>query len=83
MRPSAERDSTNLEYYEEHVVACCLALTEENFIKTETYTHEERKTKCDVYLIDFRGPTESLDRLYVKFSFFGGWVALHSFHLQR
>ena len=83
MRESAERDSTNLGYFEADVLACCLALTEENFVKTETYTHDRHKTKCDVYLIDFQGPAGSPDLLYVKFIVSGGWVVLLSFHLQR
>ena len=83
MPPLVERDSTNLGYFEADIVACCLALSEENFVKTVIYTYDGHKTKCDVYHIDFRGPDGSLDSLYVKFRYNAGWVVLLSFHLQR
>ena len=82
LRRGAERDSTNLGYFERDVAECLLSLTEENFLKTETYTHNARQTECDVYLINYAGPSEDADELYVKFSF-NGWVVVHSFHLQR
>lgn len=82
LRRGAERDSTNLGYFERDVAECLLSLTEENFLKTETYTHSARQTECDVYLINYAGPSGDADELYVKFSF-NGWVVVHSFHLQR
>ena len=59
-----------------------LYLKEENFLKSETYTHKARQSECDVYLIRYTGPAGNADELYVKFSF-NGWVVVHSFHLQR
>jgi len=82
LRRGAERDSTNLGYFERDVAECVLSLTEENFLKSETYTHNARQTECDVYLINYAGPSGDADELYVKFSF-NGWVVVHSFHLQR
>ena len=82
LRRRAERDSTNLGYFERDVAECLLSLTEENFLKTETYTHNARQTECDVYLINYTGPSGDADELYVKFSF-NGWVTVYSFHLRR
>ena len=82
LRRRAERDSTNLGYFERDVAECLLSLTEENFLKTETYTHDARRTECDVYLVDYTGPSGDADELYVKFGF-NGWVVVYSFHLQR
>ena len=82
LRPGAERDSTNLGYFESDVRECLLALNEENFSKSETYTHNARQIECDVYLIKYTSPAGCADNLYVKFNF-NGWVMVHSFHLQR
>lgn len=82
MRPSAERDSKNLEYFIKDVTECLLSLNKENFLKSETYQHNAHQTVCDVYCIKFTGPSGTSDELYVKFSF-TGWVVVHSFHLQR
>ena len=82
LRQRAEQDSINLEYFERDIAACLLSLTEENFLKTETYTYNARQTECDVYLINYTGPSGDADELYVKFSF-NGWVTVYSFHLRR
>ena len=82
LRPGAARDSTNLGYFLSDITECLGALTEKNFLKTETYTQNARQTECDVYLINYTGPAGDADALYVKFSF-NGWVVVHSFHLQR
>ena len=82
VRPSAERDSTNLGYFESDIKACLLSLSKTNFLKSETYLHNGRQIECDVYLIQHRGPTGCTDDLYVKFNF-SGWVVVHSIHLQR
>ena len=82
LRPSAERDATNLGYFESEIKDCLLSLRINNFQKSETYTHKVRQTECDVYLIKYTGPAGAADELYVKFSF-NGWVVVHSFHLQR
>ena len=80
---SVQKDYTNLGYFEENVVACCLALREENFIKTVTYDDDRFKIKCDEYLIDFPSPSGNIDSLYVKLRVSSSWVWLHSFHLRR
>ena len=82
LRRSAERDSTNLGYFESDVRECLCALNETNFLKSETYTHNTRQIECDVYLTRYTGPAKRADSLYVKFNF-DGWVVVHSFHLQR
>ena len=82
LRQSAERDSTNLGYFERDIAECLLSLKEENFLKSETYTHRAHQTECDVYLINYTGLSGDADELYVKFSF-NGWVVVHSFHRRR
>lgn len=82
LRRSAARDSTNLGYFLSDIAECLGALTEKNFLKTETYTQNARQTECDVYLVNYTGPAGDADALYVKFSFNDG-VVVHSFHLQR
>ena len=72
----------NLGYFERDIAECLLSLKEEDFRKTETYTVKARQTECDVYLINYTGPSGDADELYVKFSF-NGWVVVHSFHRQR
>jgi len=82
LRRRAERDSINLGYFERDIAECLLSLTEENFRNTETYTHNARQTECDVYHINYTGPSGDADELYVKFSC-KGWVTVYSFHLRR
>ena len=85
LRRSAETSSIELGYFENDIKRCLLSLTEKNFDKTIPYEHARypgQTTECDVYLIDFTHVSERADNLYVKFSF-NGWVAVHSFHLQR
>ena len=84
MRPSADRDSMNLGYFEKDIAKCLLSLKEENFQKSKTYNHNACQTECDVYLISYTGPAGNVDELYVKFSVNrNGWVVLFSFHLQH
>ena len=72
----------NLGYFLSDITECLGALTEKNFKKTETYTHNAHQIECDVYLINHTGPAGDADALYVKFSVSDG-VVVHSFHLQR
>ena len=82
MRRSADRDSTNLGYFEDDVRECLLSLTDKDFLKSDTYTDKGYQIECDVYLTQYTSPAGDADDLYVKFSF-KGWVWVYSFHRQR
>ena len=82
-RPSSERDSRNLGYFGDESTEVLVSLRDDDFHRTEDYSHGEVAKKCDVYLPTVENDQGSFDELYIKIQLHSGWLIVHSFHLQR
>ncbi|WP_428103464.1 hypothetical protein [Candidatus Rariloculus sp.] len=86
-RSKAETDTANLGYSLDDVIACLTSLQEDDFNDCSTVTlsasgGRSMRSYADSYVTEFKGPTEEVDKLYVKFRVSATWLFVHSFHLS-
>jgi motility quorum-sensing regulator/GCU-specific mRNA interferase toxin len=72
----------DLDYTLEEVCRCLSSLTLDHFKESILYPGE--KKWLDVYLIDYRGPSREIDKLYIKLRIGPNALNVHlfSFHLE-
>lgn len=79
----AETDSVNLGYFDEDVKKCLMSLTSKHYKNTVKYSIGKIEVDCDEYCINYLGPVDCVDPLYIKFRYNSTWLTLHSFHRDR
>lgn len=77
-----EWNAEDLEYSQDEVCRCLCSLTPEDF--HESILYPDAPKWLDVYLIEYRGPRDVSDRLYIKLRIGRNAIAvnLFSFHLE-
>jgi len=83
MTPLSEKDALNLGYDEEERQKCLISLTRNDYFETKDYEFKGRVIPHDVYQPNYLGPSDQLDKLYIKLSIKSNWILIVSFHLQR
>lgn len=77
-----EYNVQDLDYTLDEVCLCLRSLRPDDFKESILYPDADKW--LDVYLVDLRGPTGDIDKLYVKLRVARGAINihLHSFHLE-
>lgn len=79
----SETDSVNIGYFDDDVKQCLLSLTDDDYTGTVKYPQGRIIAICDEYEIDYFGPNQCIDELYIKFKYSPRWLTLMSFHLRK